>query len=96
MTTTTAETDASAVHELALDEVLDAYDRFLLPGVCATRKKLSYHLSSQQSTNNVQVGSAQVMVDDVAMFKAALACSAAALPVTPFAGKVVHGDVPGV
>ncbi|KAI0812746.1 LuxS/MPP-like metallohydrolase [Irpex lacteus] len=90
------ETDANAVHELALDEVLDAYDKFLLPGISAARKKLSYHLLSQQSTNNAQVGSAQVVVDDVATFKASLACSAAALPVTPLAGKVVHGDVAGV
>lgn len=96
MTTTTAETDANAVHELALDEVLDAYDKFLLPGIFAARKKLSYHLLSQQSTNNAPVGSAQVVVHDVAMFKATLACSAAVLPVTPLVGKVVHGDVAGV
>lgn len=72
--------------------MLAAYDDFLLPGGSAHRKKLSYHLVSQQLADEVQPGPEQVVVDDEALFKAGLACSAAALPVAPLATKEVHPE----
>ena len=87
MLTRTDEMDASVVRELTLGEVLAVYDTFLMPGDSAERKKLSYHLLSQQVAEDVQPTSGQVVVDE-ALFKAGLAYSAAALPVASF--KVVR------
>ncbi|KAI0698094.1 LuxS/MPP-like metallohydrolase [Cytidiella melzeri] len=75
------ETDARAVRVLDLEEVLAAYDEYLIPDVSASRKKLSYQLISQQLSADAQVAPAnQVVVEDESLFKAGLACSAAALP----------------
>ena len=74
--------DAQVVEGLKLQEVLEAYDTFVLPDSKA-RKKLSLHLVSQQ----VDEASATTLegvstVQDEGLFKRKLACSSAAVPVS--------------
>ena len=65
---------------LGRDEVLAAYDAFVLPQGAA-RRKLSVHLVAAQTENAPRASSALVSEEAEAGFKAGLVCSAAALPV---------------
>ncbi|EKM58998.1 uncharacterized protein PHACADRAFT_249147 [Phanerochaete carnosa HHB-10118-sp] len=74
------EVDAATVESLTLDEVLAAYDAFVLPQA-TTRRKLSAHLVAAQTENTPRSTSMVVSGETEARFKAGLACSTAALPI---------------
>ena len=74
-------TDARQIQSLQLHDVVLAYDTYLMPN-SSVRKKLSFHLSSQQlgdiSAMN-QTGA--TLIQDEALFKRSLSWSPAAVPV---------------
>lgn len=74
------EVDAATVENLTLDEVLAAYDAFVLPQA-TTRRKLSVHLVAAQTENIPRSASVVVSGKAETRFKAGLACSTAALPI---------------
>ncbi|KIP05202.1 hypothetical protein PHLGIDRAFT_129039 [Phlebiopsis gigantea 11061_1 CR5-6] len=75
------EIDANTIETLALEEVVQAYDAFVAPKG-SSRRKLSVHLVAQQTANEPSTASTLVREEGEAIFKASLACSAAAVPVS--------------
>ena len=74
------EVDANTIKSLQLNEVLEAYDKFVLPEG-TSRRKLSVHLVAQNVENAVPANCTVVRDKDEAVFKAGLTCSAAAIPI---------------
>ena len=75
------EVDASIIKTLCLDEVVQAYDAFVMPNGSA-RRKLSMHLVAHQTVNKPSAESTLVREEGEPVFKDSLARSATAVPVT--------------
>ena len=75
-------TDARQIQTIQLQEVVQAYDLYLMPN-STVRKKLSFHLSSQQIGDiNASQQTGATLIRDEVIFKRGLVWSPAALPVT--------------
>ncbi|CAL1699584.1 unnamed protein product [Somion occarium] len=76
------EKDAAAVQALTLQIILDAFDRYVHPS-SRSRKKLCTHVVSRQLKADTELyePEAVTFIKDESLFKAALACSPAAVPV---------------
>lgn len=86
--------DAGIIQNLKLDDVLDAYDTYMIPK-SASRKKLSLHLISKQlGANGVGPQLGVSIIHDEALFKRGLLWSRAALLVNR-EGITQGGDGPG-
>ncbi|KAH9948332.1 LuxS/MPP-like metallohydrolase [Amylocystis lapponica] len=87
------EMDAEAIRALTREDVLEAFDRYVVPSSGSrSRKKISLHLVSQQVTELTRMTEGAVLVaeDSESLFKASLGCYPAAVPVTP-AFVTTHG-----
>ena len=83
-------TDAQCIEGLELSEVLEAYDKFMLPS-SAVRRKLSQHLSSKQLEGERLPSEEGVsVVTDETLFKRSLTLSVAAAPVREAGALVAH------
>ncbi|CCM02306.1 uncharacterized protein FIBRA_04396 [Fibroporia radiculosa] len=79
------ERDAGIIRTLALQEIIDAFDKFVRPS-SAVRKKISVHLVSQKVESQPSMDAQHTLVvdsddPDLAIFKAGLACYPPMMPI---------------
>ncbi|KIJ30195.1 hypothetical protein M422DRAFT_187437 [Sphaerobolus stellatus SS14] len=75
------EKDAANIHNITLEELVNAYDAFLSP-LSASRQKLSVHMYSQ-TLEPMELPEGVTLIEDETWFKASLSTTPSPLPVDP-------------